>query len=63
RLEEDIARYDGIVDLTVLPAPTLPGLLPTDFRHADELIEYGLRRARSELRRTHAPVRFLRRAA
>jgi NTE family protein len=25
RLGEDIARYGGIVDLTVLPAPTLPG--------------------------------------
>jgi NTE family protein len=63
RLEEDIARYGGIVDLTVLPAPTLPGLLPTDFGHADELIEQGLHRARAELRRHHAPAQSLRRAA
>src|SRR3954469_4260910 len=63
RLEEDIVRYGGIVDLTVLPAPTLPGLLPTDFGHADELIEQGLHRARAELRRHHAPARSLRRAA
>jgi Patatin-like phospholipase len=63
RLEEDIARDGGIVDLTVLPAPTLRGLLPTDFGHADELIEQGLHRARAELRRHHAPARSLRRAA
>ena len=63
RLEQDIARYGGIVDLIVLPAPTLPGVLPTDFGHADELIEQGLRRARAELRRHHAPARSLRRAA
>jgi NTE family protein len=63
RQEEDIARYGGIVGLTVLPAPILPGLLPTDFGHADELIEQGLRRARAELRRHHAPAGALRRAA
>jgi NTE family protein len=63
RLEEDIARYAGIVDLTVLPAPALPGLLPTDFGHADELIEQGLHSARAELRRRHVPARSLRRAA
>jgi NTE family protein len=63
RLEEDVARYRGLVDLTVLPAPALPGLLPTDFGHADELIEQGLHRARAELRRHHAPARSLPRAA
>ena len=63
RLQEDIGRFGGIVDLTVLPAPTVPGLLPTDFGHADELIEQGLRRARAELRRHHAPAPSLRRAA
>jgi NTE family protein len=62
RLEEDIARYAGIVDLTVLPAPRLPRLLPTDFGHTDELIEQGLHRARAELRRHHAPARALRAA-
>src|SRR3954471_17238209 len=63
RLEEDIVRYGGIVDLTVLPAPTLSGLLPTDFGHADERSDQGLRRARAELRRHHAPARSLRRVA
>jgi NTE family protein len=63
RLEQDIARYGAIVDLTVLPAPTLPGLLPTDFGHADELIQQGLHRARAALRRHTAPARSLRRAA
>jgi len=63
RLEADIARYGGTVELTVLPAPSLPGLLPTDFGHADELIEQGLRRARAELRRHQAPAPSLRRAA
>src|SRR3954469_2888391 len=48
RLEEDIVRYGGSVDLTVLPAPTVPELLPTDFGHADELIEHGLHGARAE---------------
>jgi NTE family protein len=63
RLEDDVARYGEIVDLTVLAAPTLPGLLPTDFGHADELIEQGLHQARTQLRHHHAPVRTLRRAA
>jgi NTE family protein len=63
RLEEDIARYGDVVDLTVLPAPALPGLLPTDFGHADELIEQGLHRARAELRRHRAPAQPLRHAA
>ena len=63
RLEEDIARYGATIDLTVLPAPTLPGPLPTDFGHAGELVEQGLDGARAELRRRRAPVRSLRRAA
>jgi NTE family protein len=63
RLEEDIARYADVVDVILLPAPTLPGLLPTDFGHAEELIEQGLHRARGELRRHHAPAHSLRRAA
>lgn len=63
RLEEDLARYRDVVDLILLPAPSLPGLLPTDFGHADELIEHGLHRGRAELRRHHAPAQSLRRAA
>jgi NTE family protein len=46
RLEEDIACYGEIVDLVVLPAPTLPGLLPTDFGHTEELIGQGVPRSR-----------------
>jgi hypothetical protein len=57
------APNGDLVDLILLSAPTLPGLLPTNFGHADELIEQGLHRARAELRRHHAPARSLRRAA
>jgi NTE family protein len=63
RLQEDVARYGDVVELIVLPAPNLPGLLPTDFGHADELIEQGLHGARGALRRHHAPARVLRRVA
>jgi NTE family protein len=63
RLEEDVARYGELAHLTVLPAPTLQGLLPMDFGHADELIEQGMHHARVELRCHRAPVQSLRRAA
>ena len=55
-----MARYAGVVDLTVLQAPVQ--VAPTDFRRSAELIEAGLHAARAELRRRHAP-RLLRRAA
>jgi hypothetical protein len=54
-------RHTRCAYATIAHGPT--GLLPTDFGHADELIEQGLHCARVELRRHHAPVRSLRRAA
>jgi NTE family protein len=59
RLEEDIAHYRQLVDLTVFPVPRLPGVMPTDFSHADELIQQGFWGARGVLRRP-APVRLRR---
>ncbi len=51
RLAEDEARYSELVDLTVLPAPRLEGIMPTDFGHADDLIAHGLASARAMLGR------------
>ena len=67
RLAEDIARYEGDIELTVLPAPAAPGL-PTDFTRARELIADGLSRARWTLarrprRRGRAAASALRRVA
>jgi NTE family protein len=45
RLSEDVARYADAVDLTVIPAPRIEGIMPIDFRHADQLIAAGLRSA------------------
>jgi NTE family protein len=56
RFDDDVARYRDVVELTVLPAPELAGILPTDFGHADELIEHGLAGARRVLERPRAPV-------
>jgi NTE family protein len=50
RLAEDVALYSRQVNVTVLPAPSLAGILPTDFGHADELIQHGLWGARGVLR-------------
>jgi len=49
RFADDVARYAGSVDLRVLPAPRVDGLMPTDFGHADELIAHGLSAARASL--------------
>jgi NTE family protein len=46
RLKEDVARYADSVELTVIPAPRIDGIMPIDFGHADELITAGLRSAR-----------------
>lgn len=51
RLEEDVAFYSQAVDLTVLPPPAIPGVMPMDFGHADELIDTALWGARGVLRR------------
>jgi NTE family protein len=63
RLEQDIALYSRYVELTVLPAPMLEGVLPTDFSHADELIHHAIWAARGELRRASRGRTPLRRAA
>jgi NTE family protein len=52
RLKEDVARYADSVELTVIPAPRLDGIMPIDFGHADELITAGLRSARRILEPT-----------
>jgi NTE family protein len=49
RFAEDVARYADSVDLTILPAPRVEGIMPTDFGRADELIADGLRVARAGL--------------
>jgi NTE family protein len=49
RLTEDVARYADSVELTVIPAPRIDGIMPIDFGHADELITAGRRSARRML--------------
>jgi NTE family protein len=56
RLKEDVARYADSVDLTVIPAPRIDGILPIDFGHADELITAGLRSASWTLAQTRHVV-------
>jgi NTE family protein len=51
RFAEDVARYADVVDLKILQAPRVEDIMPTDFRHADELIAHGLRAARTSLAR------------
>lgn len=49
RLLEDVHRYSSAVELMIMPAPAIDGILPTDFGHTDELIAEGLREARAML--------------
>jgi NTE family protein len=56
RLKEDVARYADSVELTVIPAPRIDGIMPIDFGHADELITAGLRSARCILAQTRHVV-------
>ena len=49
RFAEDVARYAHSVDLRILSAPRLEGIMPTDFGRADQLIAQGLRVARAGL--------------
>lgn len=51
RDERETSRYAGSVDLKIMPAPRVEGVMPTDFGHADELIADGLRAARASLAR------------
>ena len=56
RLVEDLARYRHDVELVVLPAPEVDGIMPTDFGHAEELVSEGLRRGREVLHRNRRVV-------
>ena len=56
RLKEDMARLPDSVELTVIPAPSIDGIMPIDFGHADELITCGLRSARTILTQTRHVV-------
>ncbi len=49
RLADDIVRYADEAELIVLAASQLGGILPTDFGHADELIDRALKRTRALL--------------
>jgi NTE family protein len=58
RFAEDVARYAHSVDLKILSAPRLEGIMPTDFGHADELIAQGLSAARTSLARRDRVVQL-----
>jgi NTE family protein len=45
RLAEDIERFSHTAELIVLPPPCPLGVLPSDFRHAEQLIEQGYKLA------------------
>jgi NTE family protein len=63
RAQHDIELYRLSVDLTVLPSPSLEGMLPTDFSRAEELIQHAIWGARRALRRATRPRVQLRRVA
>jgi NTE family protein len=62
RFAEDLVRYSDVAELIVLPSPNAALTMPTDFSHADELIEEAFRRARALLA-ARRPSRALLRAA
>ena len=49
RFREDVARYANSVDLKILAATRVEGIMPTDVSHADDLIADGLNVARTIL--------------
>jgi NTE family protein len=49
RLQADLARYAGAVDLIVLPAANTHHVQPTDFEHASRLVGEALAAARAAL--------------
>jgi NTE family protein len=64
RLQAELALVSPAVDVVVLPLPCPLHVQPTDFSHADELIDRGRRDARSYLRaREVGPERLRRRRA
>jgi NTE family protein len=54
RLQSDIARYSGDVELVVLPTANSAGVQPTSFEHSDRLIRHALIAARAALARDRA---------
>jgi NTE family protein len=62
RLESDIARYSGEVELVVLPAPNSARVQPTSFEHSGALINEALAAAR-RLLTSRAGPRHLRLAS
>jgi hypothetical protein len=58
RFAEDVARYAHSVELTILSATRVEGIMPTDFGHADELIADGLSVARTSLARRDQVVQL-----
>ena len=56
RLAADLARYDGEVELIVLPAINPRRVQPTDFTQARGLVEDAYAAARSALTRASVPV-------
>jgi NTE family protein len=52
RMKDDVAQHASSVELTVIPAPRVDGIMPIDFGHADDLITGGLRSARGVLEQT-----------
>jgi NTE family protein len=49
RFAEDVNRYADSVDITILPAPSVQRVMPTDFGRSNELIVAGLSAARAAL--------------
>jgi NTE family protein len=58
RLESDIERYAGEVELIVLPAPNPLEIEPTDFGYASRLMRDGLAAARRRLAQPLEPAAF-----
>jgi NTE family protein len=56
RLEAEIARYSGQVELIVLPAPNPLEVQATDFGHASRLIRDGLAASRRRLAQSLDPA-------
>jgi NTE family protein len=55
RLESDIARYTGDVELVVMPAPNAAGVQPTSFEHSGTLIREAHAAARARLSSRSGP--------
>jgi NTE family protein len=58
RFAQDVARYADSVDLKILSATRVEGIMPTDFGRADQLIADGLSVARARLTRRDRVVQL-----